>query len=358
MTLFKSLTILLTLLLVPLVSAQDTAAVLPTIAAPIIPASYQLTDLSFEWQQWNNCGPATLTTALTYFDYGDQQDRAAKWLKPNFEDKNVSPWQMADFVNEQVTELNVSAKVRYGGTRDLLKRLIANNFPVIIEEGYDPPSDPQGWMGHYLLIKGYDDAQGVFTAHDSYLGPDRAYAYEEIDTFWQHFNYVYITLYPNDREDELNAILGDDADEQQNIVRSFELARAEAVADNTDAFAWFNMGSNLVMLEKYAEAATAYDQARTIGLPWRMTWYQFGLFDAYYQTGRYDDMLALATSNLNDGGGQYVEETYYYIGLVRGAQGEPDRARIQFDNALRFNPNFLPAQAAIDALTSPTGEGS
>jgi len=205
-------------------------------------------------------------------------------------------------------------------------------------------------MGHYLLIKGYDDAQGVFITNDSYLGEDRAYAYDDIDTFWQHFNYVYITLYPTNREEELNAILGEDADEQQNIARAFALARAEAIADNADAFAWFNMGTNLVMQGKYADAATAYDQARAIGLPWRMMWYQFGMFEAYYQMQRYDDMLDLAVSNLNDGGGQYVEETYYYAGLARIGQGDLDRARVQFDNALRFNPNFTPAQVALDSI--------
>jgi hypothetical protein len=324
MTLLKSLLAFAALMLVPAgLLAQD--GVLPTTAAPTLPPSYQLTDLRFEWQGWNNCGPATITNALSYYDYADRQDRAAEWLKPNYEDKNVSPWQMADFVNDQVTELDVSAKVRYGGNRELLKRLIANNFPVIIEEGYDPPSDPQGWMGHYLLMTGYDDTQSLFYTYDSYLGPDHTYPYDEIDTFWQHFNYVYIVLYPSNREEELNAILGQDADEQQNIARAFERARAEAIEDNADAYAWFNMGTNLVMQGKYAEAATAYDQARTIGLPWRMMWYQFGPFEAYYHMQRYDDMLDLAVSNLNDGGGQYVEETYYYAGLARIGQGDLDR---------------------------------
>jgi len=144
MTLLKSLLAFAALMLIPVgLSAQD-GVLLPTTAAPILPTSYQLTDLRHEAQGWNNCGPATVTSGLSYFDYADRQDRAAEWLKPNYEDKNVSPWQMADFVNDQVTELNVGAKVRYGGTRDLLKRLIANNFPVIIEEGYDPPADPQG----------------------------------------------------------------------------------------------------------------------------------------------------------------------------------------------------------------------
>jgi hypothetical protein len=359
MNVSKSLALLFALLMLPLaVSAQDTTAALPTAAPPAIPPTYNLVGVRYEPQHWNNCGPATLTNALSYYDYGDNQDRAANWLKPNTEDKNVSPWQMAEFVNTQVPELNVYAKVRYGGTIDRIKLLIANNFPVITEQGYDLEAEGKGWMGHYLLVTGYNDAKSLFYTYDSYMGPNKAYTYTEFEEMWQHFNYVYLTLYPTSREAEVNALLGSDADERQNVINSLELARSQAVADNTDAFAWFNMGSNFVMLEMYNEAAIAYDQARSIGLPWRMMWYQFGPFEAYYHTGRYDDMIALSQTNLADGGGQYVEETYYYGGLAREAKGEADRALVNFNNAVEFNPNFSPAKDAIRVLTQQQDGGS
>jgi hypothetical protein len=149
-------------------------------------------------------------------------------------------------------------------------------------------------MGHYLLLTGYDDGAGVFITNDSYLGPNMQYTYDHVQTFWQHFNYTYIVLYRLDRHQELMDLLGDDADEYQNIVNAREIARAEAVADQSDKFAWFNMGTNFVKLaqlemergnediamERYANAAVAYDMARNLGLPWRMFWYQFGPFEA------------------------------------------------------------------------------
>lgn len=70
-------------------------------------------------------------------------------------------------------------------------------------------------------------------------------------------------------------------------------AQAEAAADPKDAFAWFNVGTNLTALGRHDEAAAAYDQARLAGLPWRMLWYQFGPYRAYYETGRYEDVRAL-----------------------------------------------------------------
>ena len=372
--------VLLTLLSVFSVLAQDSTPVTTTTtaipevteapAAPL-PLGHQLQNVRFEYQGWNNCGPATVTNGLSYFGYANNQSRAASWLKPNGEDKNVSPWQMVEFVNTQVGEVPVYALNRHGGTIELMKSLLANNFPVIIEEGYDPEPDRLGWMGHYLLLIGYDDASQMFITHDSYLGANRTYSYEHIAEFWQHFNYTYIVLYEWTREAELMTLLGDNADEYQNARNAFDIARAEAVADQTDAHAWFNMGTNLVhvaelesalgnddvALELYSSAAQAYDAARNIGLPWRMSWYQFGMFEAYYHVGRFNDMVALSQNNLNDGGGHYVEETFYYGGLAREGLGELDRALNNYAAAIAFNPNFTPAIEARDRLQAQISNG-
>ncbi len=314
------------------------------------PASYYLDGIAYHPQAWNNCGPATLTMGLSYFGYTADQFPAANFLKPNTEDKNVSPWQMAEFVNTQVAG-NTQALVRHGGTQAMLRTLIANDFPVIIEAGYDPPPHTLGWMGHYLLVRGYDDVRQVYVTNDSYDGENLEYSYAEVADKWQHFNYVYIVLYDYARQEELMALLGGEyADEQVSYLTALEIARAEATADPTDPFAWFNMGTNFVALGDYASAAAAYDQARTHGLPWRMLWYQFGMFEAYNGVGRYNDVIALAQQNLNDGGGQYVEETFYYAGVAREGLGETQRALVNYNSALEFNPNFSPAREARDAL--------
>ncbi len=326
--------------------AQDSAVALPT--------SWHLNGITHIYQGWNNCGPATLTMGLTYFGYADDQYKAAQWLKPNSEDKNVSPWQMAEYVNQQIGG-TVYAMVRQGGTLDRLKTLIANNFVVIIEEGYDPPGKNLGWMGHYLLLSGYDDGTQQFTSQDSYEGPNTLYSYDHINDYWHHFNRLYIVLYDQSREAELKTLLGSDADEQQNYQNALAQAINNANANQQDAFAWFNIGTNYVALGDYQRAAVAYDQARNLGLPWRMLWYQFGPFEAYYHVGRYDDMITLADANLNDGGGQYVEETFYYGGLAREGLGQIDRAINNFNGALTFNPNFTPARVERDKLVAAQG---
>jgi tetratricopeptide (TPR) repeat protein len=363
---FVGFMLLIWLLLPAAVYAQQEAPL-----QRILPGAARLQNVRFEYQGWNNCGPATLTNALSYFGYTDNQLRAANWLKPTGDDKNVSPWQMVEFVNTQVTELPVFALKRYGGTVEIAKALLASGYPVIIEAGYDPEPDRLGWMGHYLLLIGYDDSAGVFITHDSYLGGNMNYAYDYIQEYWQHFNYTYIVLFRAEQQMALMEVLGTDDDEYQNATNALEIARQEAIANNADAFAWFNMGTNFVRLaelerergneavalERYANAAVAYDQARQIGLPWRMLWYQFGPYEAYYHVGRYDDMIALARASLDDGGGDEVEETYYYGGLARQGKGEFERAMNNFNSALQWNPNFTPARIARDTLTAQMNGG-
>lgn len=322
----------------------------PTAEVEPLPRYHKIENITYHSQWWNNCGPATLTAALSYFGYTEDQARAANWLKPNTEDKNVSPWQLVEFVNNNVPELPVFAMERHGGDLQLLKTLVANDFPVIIEAGYDPEPQRLGWMGHYLLVKGYDDSVGVVITNDSYIGSDTNYTYDHIEEFWQHFNYTYVVIYESGREPELLELLGDNADVRKNAVNALELARREAIADRNDPYAWFNMGTNFVHLGMYNEAATAYDEARKIGLPWRMLWYQFGPLEAYNEVGRYNDTITLAQQNLNDGGGHFVEETFYYAAVAREGLGETERAVDNYRAALSFNPNFTPAQEALQRL--------
>jgi len=313
-----------------------------TSPTPTLPEAATLTGFIHQYQTWNNCGPATLTTALTYYGRAERQADAARFLKPDWDDKNVSPNEMAAYVQQ----LGYGVTVRVGGTPDDLKRLIADGFPVIVEKGFEPEPD-KGWMGHYLLLSGYDDTQGIFITQDSYLGPDRRVSYSEIDKYWQQFNRLFIVPYPLDDAKRIDALIGPE-DAPAMHENALAAAQAEAAADSKDAFAWFNVGTNLTALGRYDEAAIAYDQARLAGLPWRMLWYQFGPYQAYYETGRYEDVIALAHATLNVM--DDLEESHYWLGMAQLAQGNTDAARREFESALAFNPNFAPAREALEKL--------
>ena len=318
-----------------------------------LPAAYKL-DLSrihYELQGWNNCGPTTMTMALSYYGWSNRQEVAAKWMKPNPEDKNVSPWQMVKFVNDNT---GVKALYRIGGNIVVLKRLLAADFPVVVEESIQPAGE--GWMGHYLLLVGYDDTQQEFLTFDSYLGNNqgqgRPSPYSLFDDKWRQFNRVFMAVYQPSREMALRQVLGEYVDPAYGYSTALEQARTEATRDRTDKWAWFNMGTAYVALKDYANAALAYDQALKLGLPFRMQWYQFGPYEAYFYTGRYTDVLAYATASIANT--PYVEEAYFWQGMVYAAQGDGKAAVDKFNQTLKYDKNFFPAQDAKTEVESGT----
>lgn len=320
-------------------------------AAMSMPRDHRLFGITHVQQTWNNCGPANITMALSYFSWHEDQEFAAGFLKPDSEDKNVNPTEMVAFVNGQT---GVRAVTRMGGDMALLKQFVAADFPVIIETGYAP--EGYDWIGHYRTVVGYDDNLQQFHIFDSYLGTGENGAgltvpYNEFDADWQAFNRLFIVIYLPEREREVISILGERTDVARSAELALQVAQSEARANPRDKFAWFNMGTSLAKLGRYEEAAAAFDQASQIGLHFRMLWYQFGPYEAYYNVGRYDDVLALVNINLNNGG-NYVEETYYWQGMVYAAQGRNDLARQSFTQALRRNPRFTAAQTALDEMTA------
>ncbi len=313
-----------------------------------IPKSARIYGIRHQQQTWNNCGPATITMALSYYGWQQDQAAAARVLKPNREDKNVSPHELAAYVEEAS---NVKAIVRMGGTLDVLKLLLANEFPVVIETG--AMFEAYDWIGHYRAPVAYDDVYQQFYFFDSFLGVGEGAqgvttSYDAVDRDWQAFNRTFIVIYEPQREGLLKDLLESQWSVDSAAQFAFETAQAEARQDPSNAFAWFNMGTSLVALERYQEAAAAFDQSRRLGPPWRIMWYQFGAFEAYFKLGRFDDVLSLVQVNSNNA--KEIEETYYWQGRVFQQQGKPEQAASAFRRALAYNPNFHEARDALANL--------
>jgi len=342
----------------PTVAPTATPTPAPTATLAPLPASVRISGLANVPQGFNNCGPANMTIMLNYYGLEATQAEAASYLKPNPEDRNVSPWQLSDYVNEQTI---LSSTAHSGGDLALLKRLLAAGFPVVVEKGYDPTA-AEGWYGHYLTVFGYDEEARLFNAMDTYLGPfndnGAVESYESMAELWQHFNYTFFVIYPPGRESEVQAILGAGMLEPLQMWQNAALkAQQEIEADPEDAFAWFNLGTNMTRLgeltgnqDYYQQGAEAFDTARTIGLPYRMLWYQHRPYIAYMKTGRYQDMVDLANATLETAGGRNVEETYLYRGHANSFLGNISAAIDDMERALELNSNFYPAQIALDSL--------
>lgn len=323
-----------------------TPTLLPT-ATPI-PSAASLTPPQWEQQDWNNCGPATLALYLRYYGWdGDQYD-ISDLLKPERADRNVNVEELVYYARNYAGWLNTIYRV--GGDIELLKKFIAAGIPVVVEASFyfEAPYWPNDdlWAAHYLLVTAYDDASGVFTVQDTYYGPDQMVDYETFDANWQSFNRVYILSYPPEQEARIRDILGEDWDEVRNREHALEVAQRETEADPENAFAWFNLGTNLVYFKRYPEAAEAYDRARSEGLPQRMYRYQFGPFFAYFHSGRTDDLLALTEYALQRTPNS--EEALLWHGWAQYRLGNINDAVADFRKALSYNPNYLDAQYALD----------
>ncbi|HXF61237.1 MAG TPA: C39 family peptidase, partial [Caldilineaceae bacterium] len=269
---------------VPVQAALPTATATSPLApsAPVQPlqSTVQLTGFRHQWQTWNNCGPATLSMNLSYYGSPLSQADIGAVLRQFPDDKNVSPYELAGYARSQ----GFQAQVRANGSADLARQFLSNGIPLLIETWLE--EQPNDGMGHYRLLVGFDDANQRWIAYDSYVhtnlvSEDPAnyqgiyMPYAEMDSLWKVFNRTYVLIYPPDREPVVRAILGDAFEPAAMWQQALATAQTEAAQNPNDPFAHFNVGTSLVELGDYAGAAAAFDQARAIGLPWRMFWYQF-----------------------------------------------------------------------------------
>ena len=346
----------------------------PTVTSTPLPASVILKGVKYVDQRnrWNYCGPANLTMALNFWGWKGTRDDIAKVIKPGEDnpnkdfiergkiDKNVMPYELVDFVTD---DTEFYALFRSGGDLNLVKRFVAAGYPIIVEKGYYE-RDANGsvsWMGHYQFVTGYDDATKKFLVQDTYLdGPNFKISYDEFVEGWRDFNYLFMVVYPPDSEEKISELLGTWSDDKWANQHALDTANEEinTLSGFGAFFAWFNKGTSHVQLQQYVDAATAYDQAfniygtlDTAKRPYRMMWYQTGPYKAYYYSGRYADVINLATITLDSvSGGPYLEESLYWRGMAYYMAGKTDLAINDYRAALKIHPKWIPATQALQDL--------
>ena len=331
-----------------------TPSVTPTATFAPLPAQASIKSPPYEKETPNNCGPATLTMALRIYGWEGNQKDISSVVKPISGDRNVNPEELRYYVRTHAGWLNMEYRV--GGNIEILKRLLAANYPVMVEsvayidrdDALSPTDDL--WAAHYLLLTGYDDNTQTFTIQDAYRGADLQLPYSQLEKEWKAFNNLFLVIYYPEFEEEMKTLLASDWDPKLNRQRALDASQADTVKNPTDAFAWFNFGSNLVYFDRYEEAALAYDKAREIGLPLRMFRYQFGPFLAYFHSNRNDDLLVLTeyARNVTD----MSEEAWLWYGFGLYRNGDYEGALKAWEKADKINPNFFEdqAQKAIDLV--------
>ena len=320
-----------------------------------LPPQVMLTSPTYEMQDINNCGPAVLSMTLRMYGWEGTQVDVANIIKPIKQDRNVNPEELRYYILNEAGWLK--AEVRVAGTLDLLKRLLAAGYPVIVEvaskidqQDANGPNDDL-WDAHYLLVNGYDEAEKIFIVQDPQHGPekdaDKKVPYDTLVSDWKPFNYLYMVIYFPQDEAEIQSILGADWDPDLNRQTAMDIANADISLNPEDAFAWFNLGASLTYFERYQEAVQAFDQSFTIGLPQRMTRYQFWPFSAYFNADRIDYLLEITEKTYKPINGQYAEEALLWHGWGLYRKGDLEGAIADWRKALAVHPGYDDAIYAL-----------
>jgi tetratricopeptide (TPR) repeat protein len=344
----------------------------PTATPTPLPAKVNLPGVKYVDQRdrWNYCAPANLTMALNFWGWKGNRDDVAKVVKPGendsskpfidrgFTDKNVMPYEMVDFVND---ETEIRALFRYGGDVDLIRSLLAAGIPIVAEKGYYE-ADYKGkvaWLGHYQFVTGYDDLAKEFIVQDTWNdGPNFHIPYDEFMQGWRSFNYAFIVVYPVDRESETLSLLGPYTDAAWAARKALERANHEVLELKGIEliFAWFAKGTSHVALQQYVDAASAYDQAFSLYAslgdadnerPFRLMWYQTGPYWAYYYSGRYQDVINLADNTFKTVSAPTLEESLYWRGLAKHALGNTMGGIEDVRRSVYYNKNFTAGIAKL-----------
>src|SRR3989304_127405 len=141
----------------------------PIPSSKVLPTDYHI------FQTFNNCGPAALSMALRFYGVNVSQAQLGNDLRPyqvaggDNDDKSVT----LDELGEKAKEYGFIPYHRPMGNPEIVKRFIANDMPVIARTLTKPNED----IGHYRIIKGYDETAGTFLQDDSLQNKNLTYTY-------------------------------------------------------------------------------------------------------------------------------------------------------------------------------------
>lgn len=298
------------------------------------------------FQSFNNCGPASLSMALRFYGVNVSQQELGVALRPyqvpggDNDDKSVTLEELA----EKSKEYGFVPYHRPMGNPDLVKKFIANDIPVIARTWTKPNED----IGHYRVIKGYDELRGIFVQDDSLQDKNLEYSYSDFNEIWKKFNYEYLVLVPNDKQELAKQILGEDADEKSAWQRAVKNSEGELSQSPNDIYARFNLSVALYNVGDYQRSVGEFEKVEDL-VPFRTLWYQIEPIEAYYELGDYDKVFEITTKVLGNYNRAF-SELYILRGKAYQKQGQTDAARQEFEKAVLYNKHLKEAQDLLSSI--------
>lgn len=301
---------------------------------------------SFAYQSFNNCGPATLSMMLSWYGQKVSQTELGEKMRPfqnpegDNDDKTIFTYEFVDWTKKYGFE----SFGRVNGDIELLKTFTTNGIPVVVKTWLHVNDD----IGHFRIVRGFDESKKVIIQDDSFEGPNKKISYFDFLSMWQPFNYAYIIVYKPEQEDLVLTIIGEEIDEKIAWGNSLSRANQESELDRENVYPWFNMSTSYYHLEDFENSIAAFEKVEN-RLPRRMLWYQIEPIQAYKELGNYGRVFQI-TDNILANGNRAYSELYQLRGEIYIAQGNKEKAREQFELAILYNQNFEPAKLSLESL--------
>ncbi len=313
---------------------------------PEIPAQKTLSNNYHVIQTFNNCGPAALSMALSYYSVNISQQELGAQLRPyqnpvgDNDDKSTTLEEMA----KKAEELGFTAYHRPNGSFEVLSALVANDMPVITRTWLKPDDD----IGHYRVVKGYDTVAQTLLQDDSLQGANLTYSMEEFNSMWDKFGYEYLVLIPTEKQQIAKQILGEDVDAKKAWAKSLNYWQSIVAENPLDTKAIFSLSIAYYMNGMYEESIKEFEKVEN-ALPSRALWYQIEPILAYKQLGRNDRVFEITDRILNNHNRAF-SELYILRGEIYKEQGNIDLARAEFEKAVFYNSQLQSAKDALESL--------
>ncbi len=298
------------------------------------------------FQTFNNCGPAALSMALSYFNVYVSQEDLGRQLRPfqNAQGDNDDKSTTLEELAAKANEYGFTAFHRPNGNMEIIRQFIAADMPVIAKTWTKPDED----IGHYRVIKGYDDTTSQIVQDDSLQGRNLRFKYSEFNVLWEKFNYEYLVLIPPDKVELAEDILGDEIDPQISWQKAATAAQARLQNNPNDTAARFNLSIAYFNLGDYQNAVYEFEKIEN-ALPFRTLWYQLEPVLSYYELGNYEKVFTITDKIISSGNRAY-SEAYLVRGNIYLRQGKTAAARSEFEKAVFYNTNLKAARNALDSL--------
>ena len=327
----------------------ETPAIQPrSLATP--PTAYQLPQANHTYQTFNNCGPATLSMFLSYFDINVDQKTLGEQMRPyqhpkgDNDDKTIFPAEFTDWAEEYGENIGLNVIYRPNGSIELLKYYLSNDIPVVAKTWLNLKED----IGHFIIVRGYDDNKQIVIVDDSYYGPNRKYSYYDFLSLWQSFNFSYIVAYDGSQIDIVEDILGNEIVEKVAWQNAVTRAHKEHDLVPDNIYPLYNLAVGYYHIGDYEESIKYFEQVED-RLPRRMLWYQIEPIKSYIELGDYDRAFELI-ENILENGNKAFSELYYIRGQIYLERGEKDKAKNEFEQAVFYNSGYVEAQNALENL--------